>query len=68
MPNRSPVTFLDARYSQENAQATSWPGAVAQLEKAGLFWVSSVRCRVAVPGGPDGHDGQRTCNAPKRGP
>jgi pyridoxamine 5'-phosphate oxidase-like protein len=43
MPNLSPVTFLDARYSQENAQPTPWPDAVAQLERAGLFWVSSVR-------------------------
>jgi Pyridoxamine 5'-phosphate oxidase len=43
MPNRSPVTFLDARYSQEDAQPTRWPDAVAHLERAGLFWVSSVR-------------------------
>jgi len=43
MPNLSPVTFLDARYGEENAQATPWPDAVAQLERAGLFWVSSVR-------------------------
>lgn len=43
MPNLSPVTFLDARYSEENAQEIPWPDAVAQLERAGLFWVSSVR-------------------------
>jgi Pyridoxamine 5'-phosphate oxidase len=43
MPNLSPVAFLDGRYSEEDAQATPWPDAVAQLEKAGLFWVSSVR-------------------------
>lgn len=43
MLSQSPVTFLDARYSEANAQATPWPNAVAQLEKAGLFWVSSVR-------------------------
>ena len=43
MPNRSPRATLDARYSEENAQATSWTGAVARLEAAGLFWVSTVR-------------------------
>ena len=43
MPNLSPVTSLDARYSEENAQATPWPDAVTHLERAGLFWVSSVR-------------------------
>src|SRR5262249_52464322 len=43
MPNQSPVTTLDARYSEESAQATPWPDAVARLEAAGLFWVSTVR-------------------------
>ena len=43
MPNLSPVTSLDARYSEENAQPTPWPDAVTHLERAGLFWVSSVR-------------------------
>ena len=43
MPNQSPRATLDARYSEENAQATSWTGAVARLEAAGLFWVSTVR-------------------------
>jgi hypothetical protein len=38
-----PVTSLDARYSEDNAQPTPWPDAVTQLERAGLFWVSSVR-------------------------
>lgn len=43
MDNHSPVATLDARYSGENARATPWPDAVARLEEAGLFWVSSVR-------------------------
>jgi hypothetical protein len=43
MQNQSPVTTLDARYSSETAQATPWPDAVAHLEEAGLFWVSTVR-------------------------
>src|SRR5437867_8192348 len=43
MLNQSPVTTLDARYSEESAQATPWPDAVGRLERAGLFWVSTVR-------------------------
>jgi hypothetical protein len=43
MQNQSPVTTLDARYSDEDAQATPWPDALARLEQAGLFWVSTVR-------------------------
>jgi hypothetical protein len=43
MPNDVPRTTLDARYSERDAQPTSWPDAVIHLERAGLFWVSSVR-------------------------
>lgn len=43
MENQSPLTALDARYSGEDARATPWPDAVSMLEKAGLFWVSTVR-------------------------
>jgi hypothetical protein len=43
MPNQSPRATLDARYSEENAQATPWPKALALLKQAGLFWVSTVR-------------------------
>jgi len=43
MQNQSPRATLDARYSGENAQATPWPDAVALLQQAGLFWVSTVR-------------------------
>ena len=43
MPNDVPRTTLDARYSDQDAQATLWPDAVTHLEQAGLFWVSTVR-------------------------
>src|SRR6516164_6377245 len=43
VPNQSPRATLDARYSEESAQATPWPDAVALLEQAGLYWVSTVR-------------------------
>jgi hypothetical protein len=42
MPNRFPRATLDARYSEAD-QPTPWPDAVAHLEQAGLFWVSTVR-------------------------
>jgi general stress protein 26 len=34
---------MDARYSQDVAEALPWTQAVALLERADLFWVSSVR-------------------------
>jgi pyridoxamine 5'-phosphate oxidase-like protein len=43
MPNQSPQATLDARYSEENAQATPWSKALGLLKTAGLFWVSTVR-------------------------
>jgi hypothetical protein len=43
MRNESPLARLDARYSEEGVLATPWPDAVARLEQAGLFWVSTVR-------------------------
>ena len=43
VPNQSRRATLDARYSEETAQATPWPDAAAHLEQAGLFWVSTVR-------------------------
>lgn len=39
----NPVTRLDTRYSGANAEAEPWPEAVTRLEKAGLFWVASIR-------------------------
>ena len=38
-----PHTSLDARYSGDQAQPTPWAHAVALLEAAELFWVSTVR-------------------------
>ena len=43
MQSQPPLTTLDARYSEENARATPWSDAVARLESAGLFWVSTIR-------------------------
>jgi hypothetical protein len=43
MTNVSPETKLDARYSSEGAEATSWEAAREQLERAELFWISTVR-------------------------
>jgi hypothetical protein len=43
MSDLSPHATLDARYSEETARATPWPDAMAHLEQAGLFWVSTVR-------------------------
>lgn len=41
--SQSPLTTLDARCSDENAQATPWPDALARLKKAELSRVSTVR-------------------------
>jgi hypothetical protein len=38
-----PIATLDPRYSDNLAEAIPWPKAVALLEQAELFWVSSVR-------------------------
>jgi len=38
-----PLTSLDARYSGENARAVPWPEALTHAEKAGLYWVVTVR-------------------------
>lgn len=43
MSEQLPTTTLDARYSSDQAEAMPWPEAVAKLEQAELFWVSSVR-------------------------
>ena len=39
----TPVTTIDRRYSDENAQPTPWPDALVHLRDAELFWVSTVR-------------------------
>ena len=38
-----PVTELDARYGDPQATPMSWPDAVAALDTAELFWLSTVR-------------------------
>ena len=38
-----PIATLDARYSDDGAEPTPWPQALVLLERAELFWVSSVR-------------------------
>lgn len=43
MSGQVPITTLDTRYSESPAEAVPWEEAVALLEQAELFWVSSVR-------------------------
>ncbi|MFW5418017.1 pyridoxamine 5'-phosphate oxidase family protein [Nocardiopsis sp. CNT-189] len=38
-----PATRLDERYSGEGAEAVPWPQARGVLEKAGIFWLTTVR-------------------------
>jgi hypothetical protein len=38
-----PTTTLDTRYSGDQAEVIPWPKALDLLERAELFWVSSVR-------------------------
>ncbi|WP_431040836.1 pyridoxamine 5'-phosphate oxidase family protein [Streptomyces sp. P1-3] len=40
---QEPQTDLDARYSSPDATATPWAEAVSRLEKAEIFWLSTVR-------------------------
>jgi general stress protein 26 len=39
----TPETTLDTRFSDPTAQATTWEQTVALLEKAQMFWVTTVR-------------------------
>ncbi|WNO74952.1 pyridoxamine 5'-phosphate oxidase family protein [Streptomyces sp. AM8-1-1] len=43
MAAKSPVTELDARYSEEKATASDWSEAVDHLRTAEVFWLSTVR-------------------------
>jgi hypothetical protein len=43
MSDQVPITTLDTRYSDDQAEAMPWPKALVLLEQAELFWVSSVR-------------------------
>jgi uncharacterized pyridoxamine 5'-phosphate oxidase family protein len=40
---REPATKLDERFSDPKAIATEWSETLRQLEKAELFWISTVR-------------------------
>jgi nitroimidazol reductase NimA-like FMN-containing flavoprotein (pyridoxamine 5'-phosphate oxidase superfamily) len=39
----TPRTELDARFSEPGAQPTSWNDTLAAIERAELFWISTVR-------------------------
>ncbi|MEV6783789.1 pyridoxamine 5'-phosphate oxidase family protein [Streptomyces sp. NPDC051098] len=43
MAAKSPVTELDARYSEEKSTASDWSEAVDRLRTAEVFWLSTVR-------------------------
>jgi uncharacterized pyridoxamine 5'-phosphate oxidase family protein len=43
MATRKPVTELDARYSSPDASATDWTVARDHLERAEIFWLTTVR-------------------------
>ncbi len=38
-----PRTYLDQRFSEPNASAITWHKTRAQIEKAQLFWITTVR-------------------------
>jgi len=39
----NPITTVDERFSEPNAQPTSWDDTLAVLEGAELFWLTTVR-------------------------
>lgn len=43
MAEREPATELHQQFSSEGATATPWPQARGQLEKAEVYWLSTVR-------------------------
>ena len=43
MTGNTPQTELDGRFSSPDAAATPWADAVAALENAEIFWVTTVR-------------------------
>ncbi|MFM9367518.1 pyridoxamine 5'-phosphate oxidase family protein [Streptomyces sp. Da 82-17] len=43
MPQQSPRTDLDPRYSSADAQAVPWSQARERIERAEVFWLSTVR-------------------------
>jgi general stress protein 26 len=43
MAAAQPETTLDPRFSEEDATATAWADARRELERAEIFWISTVR-------------------------
>jgi nitroimidazol reductase NimA-like FMN-containing flavoprotein (pyridoxamine 5'-phosphate oxidase superfamily) len=43
MTVNEPVTTVDARFSMEGAPPIAWPDARRELERAGTYWLSTVR-------------------------
>ena len=43
MPNNQPITELDTRYSSADATARPWSEAMAILEQAEIYWVTTIR-------------------------
>jgi hypothetical protein len=43
MPGRNPVTELHPQFSSDGATPTPWPEARELLERAEIFWLSTVR-------------------------
>jgi general stress protein 26 len=43
MTFEAPITDLDSRFSTPDATALPWKDAEQQLQKAGVFWLSTVR-------------------------
>ncbi|HEY0604793.1 MAG TPA: pyridoxamine 5'-phosphate oxidase family protein [Herpetosiphonaceae bacterium] len=43
MSGKEPVTELEPQFSSSDAQPTSWAEAIAHLERAEIFWLSTVR-------------------------
>jgi hypothetical protein len=43
MAATNPITELHPGYSSDDATATPWPDALAQIQRAQIFWLSTVR-------------------------
>ncbi len=43
MSNHEPVTELDPRFSSEDASATPWEEVRGELERAQIYWLTTVR-------------------------
>src|SRR5258708_4662531 len=43
MTGKQPITELEPQFSSGDATPTSWSDAIAQLEQAEVYWLSTVR-------------------------